>query len=87
MRRTHNSCDLARTSKKSGVRSSNLFGRANPSPERVGVSQFARAFLCHMALFGFLSAGQWNVALKVVHSVVEDAYNFDRAFQRLKAAT
>jgi len=40
-----------------------------------------------MALFGFLSAGQWNVALKVVHSVVEDAYNFDRAFQRLKAAT
>ena len=31
-----------------------------------------------MALFGFLSAGQWNVTLKV-HSVVEDAYAFDRA--------
>jgi hypothetical protein len=26
----------------------------------------------------FPSAGQWNVALKV-HSVVEDAYDFDRA--------
>ena len=34
-----------------------------------------------MALFGFLSAGQWNVALKV-HSVVEDAYDFDRAVWR-----
>jgi hypothetical protein len=55
-----------------------LFGRANPSPEHVGVSRFAPPFLCRMALFGFLSAGQRNVALKV-HSVVEDAYDFDRA--------
>jgi len=36
-----------------------------------------------MALFGFLSAGQWNVTLKV-HSVVEDAYDFDRAVWRYR---
>ena len=34
-----------------------------------------------MALFGFLSTGQWNVALKA-HSVVEVTYDFDRAVWR-----
>jgi hypothetical protein len=34
-----------------------------------------------MTLFGFLSTGQWKVVLKV-HSVVEDAYDFDRAVWR-----
>jgi hypothetical protein len=42
---------------------------------------FAPAFLCRMALFGLLSAGQCKVALKV-NSVVEDAYDFDRAVWR-----
>jgi hypothetical protein len=54
---------------------------ANPSPQRVGVSRFASSFRHRRAPFGFLSGGQWNVALKV-HSVVEDAYDFDRAVWR-----
>lgn len=66
-------------------RSAPPVGRAiyNSTPEHAVVSRCTPAFpaVLQKALFGALVGGRLDVAPKV-HSVVEDAHDFDRAFRR-----